>query len=429
MDSTRTLAGWLADLVMRGPSGEARATLTFGDDGSPSLLVVTTPTKGKLREKVHTPKRFQSELGEWATTHLVDKALLDLMAKGFVGKGADPRGSRGLSLLLGTEIGPPMGAAFAVDEARNIAWLGDWGFLRKVDLLTGLVTSLSLGDYPAVREMRIGPDGAVWLLADRDTEKPEGPYRAPAGPKVAFGVLRMGAGSPFAPGAIEERLVVSVPRNAAPRICTCLSLARDGAMLVPDEEGFAHLRKDGTLVKTYASAMLTHGGAVAALSPDGRTIAVTSAVGRIDVHDVKSGAVRTEKLEMEDASSLVVHDDGTVDVGTRGPDHHFHRIPAKGATLTVPDRAAHYTAAPPGSDRPFVYAAMDGALTRFKLSGESEAIYPVIGGSRGSRVFLGENDIYVHTARGVLMRIGMTPSRGDAEAEVPRSQRSAPEVP
>mgnify|MGYP003375572989 CR=1 FL=1 len=396
VDTTKKLADWLSHLVLRGPSGEARATLTFGEDGSPSLLIVIAPTKGKSREKVHVPKRFQPELADFATLALVDKALLELLAREYVGTG-----DGGLSLLIGTEIGPPMGNAFAVDEGRGLAWLGDWGFLRRVDLKTGLVTSIPLGDFPAVREVCVGKDGGVWILADRDTAKTDGPYRAPTGPKVTFGILRASGAEG---GSLEIRHVVAVPRNAADHVCMCLSMSRDGSMLVPDEEGFAHLRPDTSLVRKYPCEPMKHGGAVAAISNNGRLIAVTGAEGRIDVHEVASGNVRALTLDMEDASSIAVHDDGTVDVGTRTPNHHFHRIPKKGPMKTVPDRAAHYTPSPDGA---FVYAAQDGVLTRWTLEGEAVATWPVIGGSRGSPVFVGAKSLYVRTGRGVLMRIDL----------------------
>ena len=401
MDLSRKLAAWLGDLVFRGPSGEARVTLTFDDGGAPQLLVVVTPRKGKPREKLHVPKRFQPELADIAAFQLADKALLDLFAKDFVGTGT----TGGLELVLGTEIGPPMGAAFAIDEARGVAYLGDWGFLRKVDLATGVVTSLALGAYPAVREVRVGPDGAVWLLADRDSEAPEGPYRAPSGPRVTFGVLRLGPKAAMDPSALEERFVVTVPRNDVARICTCLAVARDGSMLVPDTEGLALVRADGTQVRTFSTP---HGGAgpsFAALSHNGKLVAVTNGVGQIEVHDVSAGKIRIERLEMDEASSLVVYDNGTVDVGTRAPNQHFHRIPSRGPTLTITDHAAHYASTVPGENPAFVMAAMDSELRQRDFEGKVLATWPVLAGQRGSRVWIGKKGVYVHTGRGVLMRI------------------------
>jgi hypothetical protein len=390
-----TVDAWLDALVFSAvdhPGTSARLRLERGEDGSPRVIVTTTAASGKARQRVLAARRFEPSLAEWATTNLVDKAILELLRKGLVG--AAPAG---LDLLVLTEVGPPLRQAFAVDEARQVAWLGDYGWLRRVDLRTGAVTSIALGDHPAVYGLDVDEDGAPWLLVEQDTVAPDGPFRAPAGPVLRYEVRRLVA------GAFEPCATVRIPRAQHPTLVRSLGLARDGTAIVPHADGLAHVRRDGTTLATFAAGPMTHWGPCAAISPGGGWIVHTARSGELRLHDTRARTSTSLMLEMDDVMSLAVHDDGTVDAGLATPGWDFVRLRPSGARVRVDARATEYGTSP---DLRAIYSSKDHALTEWNERGEPVVTRPIAGGSRGSRIVVTERAIYVRTSLGVFQRMG-----------------------
>jgi hypothetical protein len=302
------------------------------------------------------------------------------------------------TVIAHTEIGAPMGQAFAVDEARGVAWLGDWGWLRRVDLVSGAVDSTSLGEFPAVREVVVDSSGAVSLLADHDVDQPSTDgFRAPAADEVRFVVLRLvGA-------ALEPRVDLRLQRGQVERVVLSLCAASDGTWLVPHADGIAHVRADDTVIARYPGGRLKYYGARAAISPNGRWIAVASRSGEITIYDPTGGPSERRTLEMDDVLSLAVRDDSTLDVGIGTPDFNFHRLPPSGPPLRIEARSARYAATPDA-----IYSSSDSTLTIWDAKGEQPATRPIIDGDRGSRIVVTDRALYLRTSSGVFQRYLVT---------------------
>jgi hypothetical protein len=329
-DSIERLGRSLATLTFR-TLGEAASTLvlelTPAEDGRPSITSTTTPPKGKPRAKVETLKKPLPN-GEWHTNSLIDKAVLAALKKGLVGVSAAPGAP---DLILLTKIGPPMSEAFAVDEARGVAWLGDWGQLRRVDLGTGAITSTPLGDHPAVSDMAVAPDGSVWLLADHDDAQPDGQFRASTvGKQQRFALQR------YDGTALETRF--AFVEGQVRRVHLTLAIASDGTLLVPHAEGVARVRLDGTVIRVYGTDAPEPR---AALSPNGRWVAMTPAKGEVAVHDTHSGTVALHGLDL-DLDFLAVRDDGAIDLAANVPRTVFQRLAFSGEARSVKPPAPTY---------------------------------------------------------------------------------------
>jgi hypothetical protein len=393
-DSIERLGRSLATLTFR-TLGEAEPTLvlelTHGEDGRPSITSTTTPLKGKPRAKVETLKKPLPN-GEWHTNSLIDKAVLAALKKGLVGVSAAPAAP---DLILLTKIGPPMSEAFVVDEARGVAWLGDWGQLRRVDLGTGAVTSTPLGDHPAVRDLAVAPDGAVWLLADFDDAEPDGQFRAPTvGKQQRFALLRYDGTS------LETRF--AFVEGQVRRVHLTLSIASDGTLLVPHAEGVARVRVDGTVIQVYGTDAPEPR---AVLSSNGRWVATTPAAREVAVCDTGSGAITRHRLEV-DLDFLAVRDDGAMDVAANAPRTVFQRIALSGEAQSVKPPAPRYphrfAASPDGGT---IFTSDTYGLCAWDLSGTQLAWVTLIGGHKESRVAVTERAIYVRTYGGVFQRI------------------------
>jgi hypothetical protein len=389
------LGASLATLTFGAP-GEAAPTVVLelthaAEDGRPSITSTTTPPKGKPRIKVETLKKPLPN-GEWHTNSLIDKAVLAALKKGLVGVSATPGAP---DLILLTKIGPPMSEAFAVDEARGAAWLGDWGQLRRVDLGTGAVTSTPLGERPAVSDMAVAPDGAVWLLADYDDVQPDGQFRAPTvGKKQRFALLR------YDGTALETRF--AFVEGQVRRVQLTLSIGCDGTLLVPHAEGVARARLDGTVIQVYGTDAPEP---QAVLSPTGRWVATTPTQGEVAVHDTHSGTVARHRLDL-DLDFLAVRDDGAIDVAANTPRTVFQRIALSGEAQSVKPHAPRYphrfAASPDGMT---LFTSDTYGLCAWNLGGEQLAWVTLIGGHKESRVAVTERAIYGRTYGGVFQRI------------------------
>ena len=86
---------------------------------------------------------------------------------------------------------------------------------------------------------------------------------------------------------------------------------------------------------------------------------------------------------MDDVISMVVHDDGTVDVGAGTPNWDFQRVPLSGEIVKIGARAARYATGP---DMSSVYSSNDATLTMWSVAGEAVRKLPILGGNRGSRI-------------------------------------------
>lgn len=364
----------LADLVLRADAATARLVASRKADGTPTITLAVTPASGKPRTKAFST---------------IDGALCAALAGGFVGAVAATG-----TLLVHTEVGATMGSQFAVDEPHGRAWLGDWGWLRRVDLRDGRVTSLPLGHHPAVREMVGDGRGGVWLLADEDREAPTEGFRAPAGAVLRFVVLHCDG------ERIERRHTIECGREERVALCLSLSRADDGTLLIPRRGGFALVDASGAEVRTFAVDAMKYWGPRAALSPSGRRLAYTAGIGKLALVDLERDAEVVLELAMDDAMALVVHDDGVVDVSVGTPNWDFLRLDAGGRIAQVNHRAASYAASP---DRRWVYSGGD-AWTATEVATGALREGPIVGAARGPKLAVTGESLYLRTSRGVFQR-------------------------
>lgn len=361
-------------LVLRSDAATARLIASTKKDGTATITLQVTPTAGKPRKKA-----FQT----------IDKALCAALADGFVGTVAATG-----ALLVHTEVGATMGSQFVVDEPRGCAWLGDWGWLRRVDLREGRVTSFALGDHPAVREMVGDRRGGVWALVDEDSGPVIDGFRAPAGDVLRFAILHCDG------ERIEKRRAIEVARDERAPLCLSLSRADDGTLLVPHRGGFALVDPAGATLRTFAAGETKYWGPRAALSPSGRRLAYTAGVGKLALVDLERDHEVVLDLEMDDAMALVVHDDGVVDLSTGTPNWDFQRLTERGRIAHVTHRAASYAVSP---DRRWVYSG-DGMWTATDIVSDEQREGQIIGMAKSPKLAVTADHLYIRTSRGVFQR-------------------------
>jgi hypothetical protein len=213
---------------------------------------------------------------------------------------------------------------------------------------------------------------------------------------VAFAVLF------FDGRSLERRFNVEVPRREFKRVVLSLSLANNGDAIVPHAEGAAHVRSDGSVVHVYPAGKMKHWGSRASISPNARWIAATASSGAIDVHDLEQAKTTRRNLEMDDVTSLRVHDDGTIDAAVATPKWDFQRVSPSGEVLRINAGAAFYATSP---DRASIYSAKDQQLVIWNLRAELVRTLPLIGGQRGSRIIATHEAVYVRSSTGVFQRM------------------------
>lgn len=361
-------------LVLRGDTATAGLVASAKKDGSATITLCITPTSGRPRKKAFPT---------------IDRALCAALGEGFVGTVAATG-----ALLVHTEVGASMGSVFAVDEPRGCAWLGDWGWLRRVDLRDGRVTSIALGDHPAVREIVSDRAGGAWALVDEDTAPVVDGFRSPAGDVLRFAVVHCDG------ERVEKRHVVETSRDEVKPLCLSLSRADDGSMLIPHRGGFALVDPGGAVMRVWAVGDTKYWGPRAALSPNGRRLAYTAASGRLAIVDLERDDEVVIDAEMDDAMALVVHDDGVVDLSAGTPDWDFQRFDARGRLARVTHRAASYAVSP---DRQWVYSC-DGLWKATNVVTGEERNGQIIGAARAPRLVATAEHLYIRTSRGVFQR-------------------------
>jgi hypothetical protein len=302
-----------------------------------------------------------------------------------------------VAIVCTTEVGPPMGLAFAVDELRGRAWIGDWGALREVELATGRVRSIALAPYAAVRSVAIDPRGAPWLLAEpRDDDPPSGGFRAPprGRPRIALVHLE------------GDRVRAIVERAfAIDRTAPCLTITEDGTVLGPTEEGAALLAPDGRVLRTVAAQRTKHCSPAAAIDASGRHLATTSGEGAIMLEDVATGERRAARGPFRGVMALRVLRDGTVFVEAGVPDYDLHRIAPDGSRTQLGQRGTGYGISADGRR---AYVASHGRCLELDVDARRELrALPIQSMARHARVVVGERAVWVRTDLGALERLDL----------------------
>ncbi|MDC0715768.1 hypothetical protein [Nannocystis bainbridge] len=373
-------------LVLRKEDATGGLVASAKADGTPTITVSVTPTRGRPRKKAYPT---------------LDKALCAALADGFVATVAATG-----ALLLHTEVGATMGSRFVVDESHHCAWLGDWGQLRRVDLRDGRVISFALGDHPAVRGLVGDGAGGVWALVDEDTAPPSEGFRAPAPELLRFAVLHCDGAN------VERRHRIETSRSEPRPLCLSLGRADDGSLLIPHPGGFALVDPAGALVRAWAVGATKYWGPRAALSPSGRRLAYTAGSGRLALVDLDADDEVVLDVEMEDAMALVAYDDGVVDVSTGTPNWDFQRFDRRGRIAHVGLRAASYAVSP---DRQWAYSGEGLWTATHVLTGEQRS-GQVLGATRAPGLAVTADHLYVRTSRGVFQRYPRALERADEPA-------------
>lgn len=361
-------------LELRRADAGAALVASAKKDGTATITLSVTPKSGRPRNKAFST---------------IDKALCAALGDGFVATVAATG-----ALLLHTEVGATMGSQFVVDESHHRAWLGDWGSLRRVDLRDGAVTSIGLGDHPAVRELVSDRAGGVWALVDEDTAAPSEGFRAPAGAVLRFAVLHCDG------ERLERRHVLETTRDDPKPLCLSLARAADGTLLIPHAGGFALVDPSGALLRSFAVGNTKYWGPRATLSPNAKRVAYTAGQGKLALVDLEQDREVVLDVAMDDAMALVAHDDGTVDVSTGTPDWDFQRFGPGGRIAHVPHRAASYAVSP---DRQWVYSC-DGLWKATHVATGEIRTGQVIGAARAPKLAATADHLYIRTSRGVFQR-------------------------
>ncbi len=288
-------------------AGGATARVSFGSeaDGRPVATVTTTDGKGRQRaRKVKHAGRFDAAYRELAADALARKVLADVLGRGFVLR---PPQNGDVDLAVATEVGPPLGYAFGVDEARGVAWVADWGALRRVDLASAEVHATSLGDWRGAREVTLSPDGTPLVLAEFFPAPVKGAWLPPALGKAKFAVLRV-AGDDVTP------LVTAAgnPVGAVDPPACALGCATDGTFVGPHDEGLGIYRGDGELERVVAVRAGQHHLATGAIDPSGRWVAASRGEGLVARYDRQTGAEVPLAGPFEAIAQLAVRADGRV---------------------------------------------------------------------------------------------------------------------
>lgn len=348
------------------------ALVLRGDRGTASVVASTKQgtTTYVLRESSSSRKRATTSF-PWP-----NQAIEEALARGYVGT-VEETGT----LLVQSEIGMSAHAAFAVDELRACAWLGDAGYLRRVDLTDGALRSVAIAQRPIVRDVIADGAGGAWALVEDDD-----------GRKTRYIVIHCDGVRITYHSAVDE--------SAHTPVCPCISRADDGSMLVPHDDGFALLGARGAVIRTWKVGGTSTWGPRAALARNGAWLAYTVAARKLAVVDVKRGVERIHQGTFEDVMALEVHGDGVVDLSTGSPAWEFQRFALTGLAARTSHRASAYATSP---DRRWVYSCAQ-AWEATDLEQGTRWTGAKVGAAKGAAVTVTEAHLYARTVGGVFQR-------------------------
>lgn len=331
----------LRSILFAGPSAlSARITIETDDGGRPTAVVTTSGGGAKEKSKrfKHSGK-YDTSMHEFAVGLVVDKALSHLTKQQFIVR---PPQDGALDLLIPTAVGPIVTYAFAVDEERGCAWIGDWGVLRRVDLASGEVRDLSLGDYRDVRDVVVEADGRVLVHALR-AEPATGEWLPPVPPGTSTtqAVLRSDGSDLEVLVTAEGRLNASVDPPACSFALASGGPAGAGGFVGPHDEGLGLYDRTGELVRRFSLKRPETSTAAGAIDPDGRWVVVTNGDGKLTRHDLQSGEETALRGEFAGVLQLAVLSDGSALV--LGTDYDIHAVGARGSSRPFGVRTAQFT--------------------------------------------------------------------------------------
>ncbi|MDI1431421.1 hypothetical protein [Polyangium sorediatum] len=392
-------------VLFTGPSGlSARIAIEKDDTGRPEA-VVTTSGGAKEKSKRFKHSGYYSELMyETALDFVIDKALVHLSKQRFIVK---PPQDGALDFLFPTDVGPSTTNAFAVDEARGCAWIGDWGVLRRVDLASGEIRDLSLGDYRDIRDVIVDVDGRVLIHALR-AEPAKGMWLPPLPPgsSTKQGILRSDGSELEILVTADGRLHGAIDPPACSLALASSGSAGAGAFVGPHDEGLGLYDRAGELLRRFSVKAQGTSNAAGAIDPDGGFVVVTSADGKLTRHDLQRGDETTLRGDFAEARQLAVLADGTTLV--LGADYDIHCIGPHGPSGKLGVRATQFSITP---DRQSVVVAQHPqVVTMIDIAtGNARFELTTIGADKPSRAMVVGNHVY---ARGLLFHRMALPRNG-----------------
>jgi hypothetical protein len=296
-------------------------------------------------------------------------------------------------LIASTEVGPPLGHAFAVDAKRGVAWLADWGALRRVELSTREVRSFPTGPWRALRDVCVGPDGAPLVLAEVDTDTTDPKWRAPAPGTPVFGVLRL-EGENLRPIARAAGNPVRAPVPPA----ISLSCAEDGTFVGPHDRGLGIYRASGELERVLPAQTTKYHLPYGAIDESGGYVAVTRGDGRIVRFTRPLPFETVLEGPFTGVDRLQVRSDGAV--WFIGNDHHLHRLNIDGELRSYAPHVIQSFALSSDGATVFVGQSQSGAGVLDVATGQLRAIR-----SGNIQSVKWAEALYVRTSEGDLLRI------------------------
>jgi hypothetical protein len=263
---------------------------------------------GEKSKRLKHSGRYDESLDEFAVASVADKALVHLLRERFVVK---PPQDGPLELLVSTEVGPPISYAFAVDDARGCAWIGDWGVLRRIDFASGEIRDLALGDFRGVHDVVVEADGGVLVLAARE-EEATGNWLPPSNGSVKLGVLRSDGSTLEILVTADGRLGADVDPPVGSLAVATGQTAALGTFVGPHDEGLGLYAKDGALLRRFSVRRPRGSNACGSIDPNGRFVVVTSGECTLTRHDLQSGNETLIRGEFDGVLQASVLVDGTV---------------------------------------------------------------------------------------------------------------------
>jgi hypothetical protein len=195
-------------------------------------------------------------------------------------------GAQGLRWMTATHEPFPVGPLFAVDRAQQQVWVGDTGFLRRVQPGSCQVQALPLGGNVKPRGLSCSPLGhvAALLLVEERPLSGSSPWLAPSQGDDELVLVRV-EGDTLRP-------VHRLPFDVRASVVDCASVSARGTVLGPHQEGAAIFGERDEVLRSFAVARTNHHLPRAALSPCGAVAAYTAPGGAVGFLDVDSGEHR-----------------------------------------------------------------------------------------------------------------------------------------
>lgn len=192
-------------------------------------------------------------------------------------------GAQGLQWLMTTHEPFPVGPLFAVDRAARQVWVGDTGFLRRIQPGTCQATHIALGQNARPRAVACSSAGHVAALLEVEAAPITGdsPWRAPSTGDSEL-VLCMVEGDQLRP-------LHTVPFPAGASVLDRVSVSRRGTLLGPHQDGAAIFDAQGQVLRSFPVARTQHCTPKGALQDSGALVAHTAPNGALGFLDVDSG--------------------------------------------------------------------------------------------------------------------------------------------